>query len=300
MTWLFIPSLSLTLCTMKIEPVEFNKDPAAMEKPSFASRLLVVLIKLHFVPVKLDKIGKATFTFLGFRHVLSFVCWYLPVICFYAVFLYAVMLAPIFQYNTFGIPVMTFTAIAMVSFLMLLALSLSYCLGYLVGHSELLIPTEIASTNLLKLILIWVIGTANLFLPEILGAEARGIIFCNKIFSSMVILEQQICLGILKIIANSFKKKCEQLKTSENLIHASTRNLDLYKSIKKGSGPIFFILYSYGTISIIINLYQLIAGIIPFTENAMGMLAILLMVYELSAYGHELNADICSSAALVR
>ena len=285
---------------MKVASLESDENTKAEEKKSFASRLLVVLIKLNFVPVKLDQNGKAIFRLFSFRYVLSIACWYLPFICFNAFYVYVVILVPVFQYGTNGLIVISLTGLAIEFSGMLVALSLPYCLGYLLGHSELLIPMEIAPTNLLKLVLIWAIAVTSLFLPEIIGTEATGIWFCHKIFFSLLILEQQICLGILKIISYSFKRKCEQLKTSGNFYKASTRTLDLYKSIKTGAGPFFFVLYSYGTLSIIIDLFMIIAGYISIIENFMGMFATLLGLYEISAYGQELYENICASAMLVR
>ena len=279
---------------MKVASLESNEDTTATEKPSFASRLLLVLIKLNVVPVKLDQDGKGTFRLLSFRFFLSFACWYLPFIGYYA--------TQLFYFYTSGRNEIALLAEVASKFSwVLFAMSQPYCLGYLVGQSELLIPTEIASTNLLKLVLIWAIAVTNYFLPEILGEEQRKITRVDvKIVNSLLILELQICLGILKIICNSFKRKCDQLKTAGNFYATSTRTLDLYKSIKAGAGPIFFVIYSYCTLFIIINLYQAIVNIIPFSVNVMGMLATLLMVYELSAYGQGLYADICSSAMLVR
>ena len=286
---------------MKVASLESDENTKAEEKKSFASRLLVVLIRLNFVPVKLDQNGKAIFRLFSFRYVLSVACWYLPFLCFYAFYMYVAILAPVFQYGLTEIYVIQcLSGIAGISSYMLMAISLPYCLGYLVGHSELLIPMEIAPTNLLKLVLIWAIAVTSLFLPEIIGTEATGILFCHKIFFSLLILEQQICLGILKIISYSFKRKCEQLKTSGNFYKASTRTLDLYKSIKTGAGPFFFVLYSYGTLSIIIDLFMIIAGYISIIENFMGMFATLLGLYEISAYGQELYENICASAMLVR
>ena len=285
---------------MKVASLESDENTKAEEKKSFASRLLVVLIKLNFVPVKLDQNGKAIFRLFSFRYVLSVACWYLPFICFNAFYVYVVILVPVFQYGTNGLIVISLTGLAIEFSGMLVALSLPYCLGYLLGHSELLIPMEIAPTNLLKLVLIWAIATTNLFLPEILGREATLIGFGYKMLVSLFVLTQQICVGILKIISNSFKRKCKQPKSSENFYDASKRTLDLYKSIKTGAGPFFFVLYSHNTLSTIIILYQIIDGITPFTESLMGMLAVLLMLYELSAYGQELYENICASAMLVR
>ena len=286
---------------MKVAPLESNYDNTATEKPSFAARLLVVLIKLNFVPVKLDKTGKAAFRLLSFRCFLSFACWALPFICFISVFIYESMLV---FWIEFGIPagltIVYVTGLSILSSLMLMATFLPFCLGYLVGNVDLLIPIEIAQTNFLKLILIWTMAVSNLFLPEILGAEASGILFGNKISSSLLILWHIIGIGVLKMLANSFKRKCEQLKYLGSFYSTATRILDLYKSIKKGAGPIFFLLYSYDTLTIIVMLYQIIAGLSSVTETFMALSGICLMLYELSAYGQELNENICSSAALVR
>ena len=286
---------------MKVESLESTDDTAAMESPSYAARLLMVLIKLNFVPVKLDKTGAATFRLFSFRCVLCFACWFLPFICFTAVVIYKVILVTILE---FGIPagfwVAYGTSIAILSSLMLMATCLPFCLGYLVGQAELLIPHEIAPTGFLKLILIWVISASNLFLPEILGEQATGFLFCNKISSSLILLEETFCLGILKMVANSFKRKCQQLKSSGNLYGTAKRILDLYKSIKRGAGPIFLVLYSYNTVSVIILLYQVIAKISSASQSFMGLVGTLLWLYELSVYGQELNENIRSSAALLR
>ena len=286
---------------MKVASLESTVDTTAMEKPSFAARLLMVLIKLNFVPVKLDKTGGAAFQLFGFRCFLSFACWFLPFICFTGVFIYKVILLSIIET---GIPagfMVTYgTAIALLSSLMLMAICLPFCLGYLVGQAELLIPHEIAPTCFLKLISIGVISVCNVFLPEILGAQINGFMFCNKISSSLIYLEEVICLGILKMVVSSFKWKCEQLKSSECFYSTAKRILDLYKSIKTGAGPIFFVLYSFGTVSIIILLYQVIDNISSVADNFMGLVGMLLCLYELSEYGQELEENMRSSAVLVR
>ena len=175
---------SSTQLTMKVVSLESKENTTATEKQSFASWLLVVLIKLNFVPVKLDQNGKATFRLFSFRYVLSFACWTLPFICFNAVFVYVVHLAPAFQYGTNGLIVILLTNLAIESSAMLFALSLPYCLGYLVGQAGLAIPMEIASANLLKPFLIWALATTGLFLSEILGVETTVIGVCNKIVIS--------------------------------------------------------------------------------------------------------------------
>ena len=286
---------------MRVAALESNDYNKTMKKPSFAARLLVVLIKLNFVPVKLDKTGKAAFRPFSFRCVLSFTVWYLPFICFTGAFMYKGIVVPWIEYGIpVGFTVVYVTGIAIVSSLMLMSSFLPFCLGYLVGQVELLIPMEIVPTNFLKLILIWIIAVINFFLPEMLGGEASGILFCNKISNSLLLLEETIGICILKMVAKSFRGKCEQLKSSRNVYSTAKRILDLYKSIKTGAGPIFFVLYSYSTVTIIILLYQNFAGLSSVTESLMGLVAILLILYELSAYGQELNENICSSAVLVR
>ena len=119
---------------------------------------------------------------------------------------------------------------------------------------------------------------------------------------SMVFLMMNIGLIILKIYTTSFKHQCDQMKSCSNstLVPASTEVLALYQSIKKGSGPLYIVLYNITTLFLTTALFQVARGLATPAKLLFGIISQVLTLYELSKAGQDLHDTLCSCITLIR
>ena len=293
---------------MKVSVPSTMYDEPVRREPSFAGRLVRFMIWIHLVPVRLSKDGRASFSLCSWRCFFSFVLWSLLPICGIVNFVYQVMILPMIISGHMNITVGDISGfITGFSFFQTAAL-LPPCFGYLFSHSELAVPVDIAPTKVLKMLIFWLMKTLNLFSPEILGLIADGnvsvnvVVLCYKISIIMIFGILDIGLALLKIHVSSYQQECKQMQTyrHSDLVPASTRTLNRYKTIKKGSGPLFIVSYTSSTMFITTVLFQIVKRIVSPFEVLLGIIIQILTLYEISGYGQLLHNHLCSAASFVR
>ena len=281
---------------MKVLP--FRSEVPIMEKPNLTARFLMLMIKVFFIPVRIDNDGYATYSICSFRTILSFSLWCLPPICGVAAVLIRDIIPQIYMHGLSDVAILTQAAVTLNFIIM--AACFTFCYGYLFGQVKLKIPQDVASTNQLKLVMVATLGIVNTFLPELLGAEIQLSIFCFKISCVLIYIELSLGLCFVHIVASSFKRKVQLLQSSGGLSDAAEEALALYQSINNGLGPLLLVFFSSITMVMTIALYLLTKGISNPFEQIMGILWDFLILYELSAYGQDLRDDLREAIALIR
>ena len=223
---------------------------------SFTGKVLKFLVWILIVPVSIQKDGQYNFKVKSWKLFLAILVWIIPslISSVGVLVIEEKSFVPSFVIQVVGY-IEHFAKLASPALMIL-------SMGYLVKISKLIPNDMVQQTNgflMISYVIFILLDIAfDVYLASTASSDGLvfrvlGVIVTN--FSNIVMTSS---LMIVRMYSTAFVAKTEEVQNVKNdndLLEKSVRMLSLYRSMKKGLGPLLFVAFLFGTLYMVSTLY---------------------------------------------